>query len=439
MSVIRWKNSQTNDGDAFAVAVGHIQLWKSQTAGADKSMRIAGLISTDSVDLDGERVLQDGLDFTEFLTSGYFNDDHDKSVVLGRPEVVKYLRKGQRMPCGLLAHKDGWYVEGYLLHTPRVIDPKTGIWTLAKSSSPSAPTLAFSLEGIYRVCDAVGGWIKRAIIRNVAITDCPTNLDTQLVALAKSLSGRASAGMESASSSGQVLQAQSLEDSEAVDATGVQGEHSMSGNTDIAALVASVRELEKSVKAIGARDGLAADPALAGLAGKNEVDGEDLVKSLVARTEKVLGGSHSDMTAIAQLQGATVGLVKSQHDKIVELTNANAALKTELAETKELLKSVDGKLDKLLAQPNAAKGATGGANNGVQDRNFGAGAGAAADDAKKYGTAELQKSLDGKIQRAMQAKDDAAVSRLTTLQARVETGSSGKALANEIESVRIVG
>ena len=435
---IAWKSiGQKRDGETFAVSVGNVQLFKSQTAAPDRSMRIAGLISTDSLDLDGERILQDGLDFSQFLSNGYFNDDHDKSVVLGRPEMVKYLRKGQRMPCGLQAFKDGWYVEGYLLHTPRVINPDNGIWTLAKSSNVMQPTLGFSLEGLFRACDRVNGVIRRAMVRNVAITDQPTNPDTALVAFAKSLAGRTAAGSESPGGGNEALLSQSLEDSATIATGDSLKEKGMNGKTDIAALVAGVKELEKSVKKIADREGLAADAGLAGLAGGGEVDGEQLVKSLVARSEKVLGDAHADIASLAQLSGATVGLVKSQNDRIV-------ALEAQNGELKELLKSVSGKLDTLLGQPaGPARGATGGANGGAgegtggsaQTRQFGNGGGAQ----DKFGTVELQKSLNAKIDKAMKANDRGAVDRLARLQSRVETGSVGKDIAAEIEAINIAG
>ncbi len=57
--------------------------------------KIAGVISTDEVDLQGERVLQKGLDFSYFLKKGTFNYEHQSGAqnMLGYPTKITQ-RKG---------------------------------------------------------------------------------------------------------------------------------------------------------------------------------------------------------------------------------------------------------------------------------------------------------------------------------------------------------
>ena len=53
--------------------------------------RVAGLISTERKDRQDETVLQRGLDFSEFIDFGWYNDNHAKDMagVVGYPESRK--------------------------------------------------------------------------------------------------------------------------------------------------------------------------------------------------------------------------------------------------------------------------------------------------------------------------------------------------------------
>lgn len=146
----------------------------------DRDRRIAGLVSTDNLDRQAEVLLQEGLDFQPFLKSGWFNDNHspDTDAILGYPAKaeLRELAGGHR----------GWYVEGYLLKgTPRA----DRIWDLAKSLQKSDRRLGFSVEGQVVERDASNPKIvRKAVVREVAITRCPVNEATSLQVLAKSLS-----------------------------------------------------------------------------------------------------------------------------------------------------------------------------------------------------------------------------------------------------------
>jgi hypothetical protein len=140
--------------------------------------RIGGMISTDGMDRQAEKVLQAGLDFKEFLSNGWFNDNHSRETtgIVGYPIKVERRKN---------AGRDGHYVEGYLLPD---YEPATKIWKLANSLQKTGRRLGFSIEGaVTRRAGHSGQIIAEAKVRNVAITNCPVNTDTGLEVLAKSM------------------------------------------------------------------------------------------------------------------------------------------------------------------------------------------------------------------------------------------------------------
>ena len=167
----------------FKVYGEFTDVWKAEGDGP-KSMRIGGLVSTDRLDKDSERVVQEGLDFGPFLADGWFNDNHSNAQtdVLGYPTSAKYVKKGAKLPPGTTAPRNGWYVEGYMLPTSK----GKAIFELAEALKDTPRRLGFSIEG--ETARRQGNTIMRAVIKNVAITHCPVNVDTGLEVLAKALS-----------------------------------------------------------------------------------------------------------------------------------------------------------------------------------------------------------------------------------------------------------
>jgi hypothetical protein len=142
--------------------------------------RIGGIVSTDHLDRQSEILLQEGLDFSPFLKGGWFNDNHDSATdsVVGYPEKAEL----RHLPDG----RKGWYVEGYLLKTDR----GNRIWDLATElqRSGSGRKLGFSVEGSIGERDPDDPkTVRKAVVREVAITKCPVNTNTSLSVLAKSL------------------------------------------------------------------------------------------------------------------------------------------------------------------------------------------------------------------------------------------------------------
>jgi hypothetical protein len=154
-----------------------LNVWyKSGEAG--KERRIGGIISTESPDRQNEVVLQNGLDFTDFIKHGWINDNHSKDTtgIVGYPTSLKRISyKG----------KPATYFEGYLLKDyPRA----DAIWKLGQALQKTNRNLGFSVEGTVLQREGLEGEIvTKAKVKNVAITNCPVNADTRLEILAKSL------------------------------------------------------------------------------------------------------------------------------------------------------------------------------------------------------------------------------------------------------------
>jgi len=179
-----------------------VSFFEKADAGAGKQRRIGGIISTEKADRQGEVLLQRGLDFdSSFLRDGWFNDNHSKKTtdILGYPEAVQQFRKGDILPDGNKSPTNATWVEGYLLDTPAADE----VWSLGKALQKTQRRLGFSVEGkverrtgpktvFLKSADGKDGkWVGRnvakAIVRNVAITNCPVNADSRLEILTKSL------------------------------------------------------------------------------------------------------------------------------------------------------------------------------------------------------------------------------------------------------------
>lgn len=163
-----------------------VSFFEKADAPAGQKRRIGGIISTESRDRQGEVVLQRGLDFNPFLEFGWFNDNHSKVTtdILGYPDKVTFVRKGARLPDGTTAKSDGHWAEGYLLETKKAND----IWETGLALQQTHRRLGYSIEG--SVTKRVGPdnkTIAAAVVRNVAITNCPVNGDSRMEILAKSL------------------------------------------------------------------------------------------------------------------------------------------------------------------------------------------------------------------------------------------------------------
>lgn len=150
-----------------------MEIMKGEDA-SDERRIIRGYASTEHEDRQGEEMVQKGLDISDFMNHGYFNYDHDNSVILGYPHKT----------CRV--DNNGLWVEGELFKGVREADR---MWELAvalkKSNAPRR--VGFSVEG--KVLERDGNRILKAKIYNVAITTNPVNTNCSWEAVVKSFTG----------------------------------------------------------------------------------------------------------------------------------------------------------------------------------------------------------------------------------------------------------
>lgn len=147
---------------------GALTLIKAEQA-EEGLAKIGGVISTEARDLQGEIVIQDGLDFSDFERSGYFNYEHKAGIenLLGYP--TKVIRKGSQT-----------VVEGVLmLDRPKAREVYETAQAMAKSRG--LRSLGFSVEGHVTERDENDPKIvKKALVRHCAITSSPINPQTSM-------------------------------------------------------------------------------------------------------------------------------------------------------------------------------------------------------------------------------------------------------------------
>jgi hypothetical protein len=155
------------------------------------TMWIGGVVSTESLDQEDEVIIQQGLDFNPFLDKGWFNDNHSKETtgIVGYPSDAQYVQKGQQLPNGKRSRTNGWWAEGYLLNTAKGRE----IFGLCRALEDTPRQLGFSIEGKVKQRDPRNKKrITKGVVRNIAVTHCPVNTDTEMYALAKALTAGAS-------------------------------------------------------------------------------------------------------------------------------------------------------------------------------------------------------------------------------------------------------
>lgn len=154
----------------------------SKSEGADNKTLIGGIISTDTVDQQGDTLLQSGMDFTYFIDKGWFNYEHKQGAdnILGAPTKVEPV---------MIDGKQATRVEGYLLNdAPRAREIIDIARAIERADLPR--TIGFSVEGQVLARDKDNPKIiTRSRILNVAITSAPVNPDARLEIIARSLMG----------------------------------------------------------------------------------------------------------------------------------------------------------------------------------------------------------------------------------------------------------
>ena len=155
---------------------------------ADGGRRIIrGYASTEQMDQDGEVILQNGIDFSPLLKSGFLNYDHQYRNIAGArlPIIVGYPTKAEIRDKGL-------WVEGELLKsdnptcTSEQVKLADELWELGIALQKSGTrSLAYSVEG--GVVERQGNRIVKSVVRHLAVTHKPVNPDATVELFAKSM------------------------------------------------------------------------------------------------------------------------------------------------------------------------------------------------------------------------------------------------------------
>lgn len=208
--------------DEFRLNIGEVSFFKKADAPEGRQRRIGGVVSMETKDRQNELLIQNGLDFSEFVNHGWFNDNHhdpsyssNTTNLVGYPEFTEQFQKGETLPDGTVAKAHCHWAEGYLLEG---YEPADKLWNLAQALNKTPRRLGFSVEGKIQRRDPLNkSTVSKAIVREVAITKAPVNTDSQLQILTKALSmgdptpGCIVDGSKTGEGAGQVLVKEDLE------------------------------------------------------------------------------------------------------------------------------------------------------------------------------------------------------------------------------------
>lgn len=163
-----------------------LTVFEKADAPEGQRLRFRGIISTEHKDLQGEIILQDGLDLTHFKGPwGWFNDNHKSKT--GR-ELGKPMRVWQTTITDPKTGKKvkATAVEGVLLDDDEGRQIFNKAQAMAKLGNGAG--YGFSIEGsILKRNERTPKIVEKAMVREVAITRCPVNPYTSLEAITKSL------------------------------------------------------------------------------------------------------------------------------------------------------------------------------------------------------------------------------------------------------------
>lgn len=144
--------------------------------------RFTAVISAAGPDLQGDDIDQDGIDWSYFMKSGFFNWEHQPGPdnLLGYP-IAGTLKRTKDME-----GNDATQVTGeLLLHKPKAFHTWQTMVALQKAGN--VRQVGFSVEGAVKQRDARNAKkITKSIVRNVAITGAPIRDTARVLTLVKS-------------------------------------------------------------------------------------------------------------------------------------------------------------------------------------------------------------------------------------------------------------
>ena len=165
---------------------------------------LRGYASTSAVDADGETILQNGIDFSPLMRSGYINYDHQSKclscgqvsasprcscgtagakmpIIIGYPTMAEIREKGLWLESELLNSSD---MGGVTSDQIRIADEMWALGMALKKSGGSRK-LAYSVEG--GVLERHGKKVRRSVVRHAALTHKPVNEEATVELFQKSI------------------------------------------------------------------------------------------------------------------------------------------------------------------------------------------------------------------------------------------------------------
>ncbi len=195
--------TEENDQILFELPI-ELELRKSQGSSVPRRI-LRGYASTESRDQQGETILQQGMDFSPLMKSGFINYDHKgKCLKCGTihdlPMCPECLTKSAKMPIiigfplSAEIRDKGWFLESEIFNGAAAGDISSDqlrladeMWALgtALQKSGSARSLAYSVEG--GVLARHGKRVTKSVVRQCAVTHKPVNDDASVELFMKSL------------------------------------------------------------------------------------------------------------------------------------------------------------------------------------------------------------------------------------------------------------
>jgi hypothetical protein len=183
-------NFMVRSDGSFRALFGGIEmnLLKAQNKNGAVVYPFQGICSTPDKDIEGEILIQKGLDFSPFMNTGEFNWNHIPFAMVGVPVGKKawfddpvWKSQGEILGGLVALSKDGIDYT-----TDQIVNQHNA---LKKAGMPRG--LCQSVEGKVVERSPCGHYVKKATIYNVALTFQPINGGTNVDLLAKSLAGKA--------------------------------------------------------------------------------------------------------------------------------------------------------------------------------------------------------------------------------------------------------
>ncbi len=147
-------------------------IMKSASA-TEKKRIVQGIASTEDVDAQGERVLQEGIDFGPLLKDGFINADHQPGFenIIGQPLEARITTVDGGKPA--------MFLKAVIFEGPARAN---AVWDLLNSlekgraEGTTTRRLGWSVEG--QVSERRGNLIAKSVVRHVALTHQPVAIGT---------------------------------------------------------------------------------------------------------------------------------------------------------------------------------------------------------------------------------------------------------------------